>query len=72
MRCHDETMTTVVRMLRNSIRTVGKLRDKTCQLMDIIPIRKVVPPDDVVIVSGIRTCIENRLHMRESLHPRKS
>ena len=39
MRCHDETMTTVVRTLRNSIRTVGKLRDKTCQLMDIIPIR---------------------------------
>ena len=37
MRCHDETMTTVVRTLRNSIRTVGKLRDKTCQLMDIIP-----------------------------------
>ena len=40
MRCHDETMTTVVRTLRNSIRTVGKLRDKTCQLMDIIPLKK--------------------------------
>ena len=40
MRCHDETMTTVVRTLRNSIRTVGKLRDKTCPTYGYNPLVK--------------------------------
>ena len=77
MRCHDETMTTVVRTLRNSIRTVGKLRDKTCQLMDIIP-RTIVlmadcsgpdlPGEDDVIYFEIPDAIGRIASMRAEVH----